>query len=119
MGDYCIYYGDGSTFTGQPEDAPTENVQAITFPDPREGYGDKLTVVLKSWDFYIYSDPVGGWHATDKYACLLDHLKRGCGPGGVRAVLTGRWIDRATYDAIEAQAMAAGNVRVVDVEPYS
>lgn len=99
-----IYYGDGTTFSGRPEDAPPENVQAIAWNDPDKGAGDLGRVVLFEWDIYIFSDHVGSWHGTNKYADLLQHLRRGCGPGSVRAVLQGAWIDRKTYVEIRRKA---------------
>ncbi len=101
---FRIYYGDGSVYEGIPEDAPPEDVQAIAFNDPIHGPGDTGRVVLAEWDFYIYSDPVGGWHGANKYADLMRHLKIGCGPGGVRAVLEGQWVDYETFKTIEKRA---------------
>ncbi len=108
---YIIFYGDGSTFSGEPENAPRENVQAIATeheiraPNP-------YTVgrfVLDSWDFYLYSDHVGGWHGTNRTSDLIDHLRQGLGPGGVRAVLTGRWISSKAYRAIMERANTEGD----------
>jgi len=101
---FRIYYGDGSVFDGQPEDAPTTNVQAIAWNDPQKGVLNLGRVVLLEWDIYIYSDHVGGWHGTNKYADLLQHLGKGCGSGGVRAVLQGAWISRADYFVIKKRA---------------
>lgn len=101
---FRIYYGDGTVFGGAPERAPTENVQAIAWNDPDTSVGDTGRVVLTDWDFYIYSDHVGSWHGTNKYADLLLHLKKGCGPGGVRAVLQGEWIGREQFKAIRERA---------------
>ncbi len=97
---FRIYYGDGTTFEGRPEDAPTRNVQAVVYEDEDKGLGDCGRVILESWDIYIYSDPIGGWHGTNKYVDLLMHLERGCGPGGVRAVILGLWIPREEYKQI-------------------
>ncbi len=95
-----IYYGDGSIYEGPPEGAPPNNVQAIAWNDPTRGAEELGRVVLSEWDIYIYSDRVGGWHGTNKYADLLQHLGYGCGIGGVRAVLQGAWIARETFQAI-------------------
>lgn len=100
---YVIFYGDGSTHDGLPEDAPAQNVQAIAWNDPIKGAADVGRVVLHEWDIYIYSDDIG-WHGTNKYMDLLQHLGKGIGPGGVRAVLTGRWIKRAMYQDILKRA---------------
>jgi len=100
MQPFRVYYGDGTTYEGSPEGAPTDNVQAIAYNDPKKGPENTGRVVLTEWDFYIYSDPVGGWHGANKYADLLRHLKIGCGPGGVRAVLDGQWVDYKRYKKI-------------------
>jgi len=99
-----IYYGDGSVYEGEPEQAPTDNVQAIVWADAETGPTNLGRIVLSEWDIYIYSDHVGGWHGTNKYADLLRHLKHGCGPGGVRAVLEGCWINRDTWKEIIQRA---------------
>lgn len=102
---FRVYYGDGSVFEGvRPEDAPTHDVQVIAYEDPERGVLEVGRVLLYNWDFYIYSDRVRGWHGTNKYSDLLEHLTLGCGPGGVRAVLTGRWIDREAFLQIMEKA---------------
>lgn len=101
--DFRIYYGDRSIYEGEPELAPSQNVQAIVWDDPVKGSQDLGRVVLHQWDIYIYSDDIG-WHGTDKYTDLLQHLGLGIGPGGVRAVLTGRWIKYERYEQIIAEA---------------
>ena len=101
---FRIYYGDHSTYEGRPEGAPAQNVQAIAWNDPVKGAADLGRVVMHEWDIYIYSDDIG-WHGTNKFTDLLQHLgRRGCGPGGVRAVLTGRWIDYERFKGILKQA---------------
>lgn len=105
-----IYYGDGSVFDGRPDDAPTDNVQAIAWDDPTRGTGDIGRIVLSEWDLYIYSDDIG-WHGTDKYFDLIQYLQKGCGPGGVRAVLTGRWIGWKEFVAIRDRAQNDPDLR--------
>ncbi len=95
--NFRIYYGDGSTFDGTPEQAPVKIVTAIAWDDPDKGTATLGRVVLREWDIYIYSDPVGAWHGTNKYADLMNHLALGCGVGGVRAVLPGLWVNRTWY----------------------
>ncbi len=109
---FRVYYGDGTVFEGdRPEDAPTQNVQAIAWDDTRkEGLGIGR-VVLEQYDLYIYSDHVGDWHGTNKYYDLLQHLEQGCGPGGVRAVLTGRWISYDKYKEIITKAKTDEGLR--------
>ncbi len=101
---FRVYYGDGSVFEGRPEDAPAKNVQFIVWDDPDKGVGDLGRVMLYNYDLYIYSDHVGGWHGTNKYADLINHLGYGCGPGGVRAVLQGQWIARDKFNEIRRKA---------------
>ena len=100
-----IYYGDGSVYEGPPEDAPTQNVQAIAWNDPERGAADLGRVVLSQWDLYIYSDI--GWHGTNKYADLVRHVQRGT----VKAVLEGQWIDRNTWLEIEKRARTDSGLR--------
>lgn len=107
---FRIYYGDGSIYEGIPEKAPTGNVQAIAYNDPKQGAEDTGRIVLTDWDFYIYSDPVAGWHGANKYADLMRHLKLGCGPGGVRAVLEGQWVDFDNYKSIVERARTDPNL---------
>ncbi len=97
---FKIYYGDGTVWSGRPEDAPAQGVQAIAWNDPKRGASSTGRVVLHEWDIYIYSDHVGDWHGTNKYADLLMHLGHGCGPGGVRAVLQGSWIEHSKFKEI-------------------
>lgn len=103
---FKIFYIDGSTFVGLPEDAPTHSfVACIASNDHTKGNQSIGRPVIREWDIYIYSDAVGGWHGTNKYADLMNHLKHsGCGLGGVRCVLEGLWIDNETYHAILERA---------------
>ncbi len=100
---FRIYYGNGYVYEGEPERAPNQNVQAIAWDDSTKGHRNLGRVVLREWDIYIYSEDIG-WHGTNKYADLLQHLGQGIGIGGVRAVLTGRWITRNKYDEILKRA---------------
>ncbi len=105
---FTIYYGDGTTYSNTPEGAPMHNVQAIAWDDPVKGNQDLGRVVMVEWDIYIYSDHVGGWHGTNKYGDVLQHLGQGCGPGGVRAVLQGAWIARDKFLEIKRRAEMDG-----------
>lgn len=108
---FTIYYGDGATYIGKPEGAPAHNVQAIAWDDPDKSNQSLGRVVISEWDIYIYSDHVGGWHGTNKYADVLQHLGRGCGPGGVRAVLQGAWINTDAFIAIRTRAETDGECK--------
>ncbi len=104
---FMIYYGDGTTFEGKPEDAPTENVQCIVIA-PAHPTTEKAFYrhrILSEADMYVYSDPIGGWFACDKYEDLKRHLKQsGLGKGGIRAVLDGMWVNKKVYDEIILKA---------------
>ena len=104
---FRIYYGDGTTFSGRPEDAPTENVQCIVIPPikPTTATEYHRHRLVREHDMYIYTDEIGCWIGVTKYEDLKRHLKQsGCGPGGVRAVLDGMWINRDRYLEICHQA---------------
>ena len=92
---FRIYYSDGSTFEGEPEDAPAEHVQCVAFNDPDLGYETVGRRVLRDWDIFIYSEGIG-WHGTNKYADLRHHLVH----SKVRRVLFGEWIPRDQFKAI-------------------
>lgn len=99
---FKIYYSDGTTFEGEPEDAPTDGVQCIVIPPPKpdtetEYYRHRI---IAEADMYVYSDQIG-WFPVNKYEDLKRHLKRqGLGKGGIRAVIDGEWINKDAYDAI-------------------
>jgi hypothetical protein len=102
---FRIYYIDGSTYDGRPENAPRLPVVAICWNDADTSNQTLGRPVIREWDIYIYSDGVGGWHGTNKYADLMNHLKtQGCGPGGVRCVLEGLWINNEHYKEILKRA---------------
>ena len=101
MPDFRIYYGDGTIFEGTPENAPVDDVQVIAYDDPDQG-GKRCTVY--NHDMYVYSDVGGEWVGTSNYVDLLRRLKLGCGPGGVRAVLEGRWLAAQEYADISQRA---------------
>lgn len=109
-----VFYGDESYFEGTPEEIVAHdprNVQAIMFVDlEQENNKNCGRIVLASHDFYIYSDVVGCWHPTSNIHDLIDHLSLGCGPGGVRAVLTGRWIDTDLFKRILTMAETHGDL---------
>ncbi len=104
--NFRIYYGDGSMYEGDVDNIPkdnTDDVQVIAWNDPVKGAADLGRVTITEWDIYIYSDPIG-WHGTNKYADLLMHLRGGIGLGGVRAVMTGRWISIPAFHNIREHA---------------
>lgn len=95
MISWRVYYDDGSTFDGPPEDTPTTGVIAIVQPDPDHG-----RMVLSRWDYYDFHDN-GQWWGHDIFG-LFDCLTR---PGWKR-VLFGRTIETARFRQIVARAEA-------------
>ena len=74
---FRIYYHDDKVFEGErPEDVPHGYVVAIAWNDPTKGAGDVGRLVLSEYDIYIYSDRLG-WHGSNKYADLMNHLGLG------------------------------------------
>jgi hypothetical protein len=68
-----VYYGDGSTFDGVPEDAPTWDVQAIVQPHIESG-----RYIICLYDYYIYRE--GRWFGVDNVGAidyLLHYVKLG------------------------------------------
>ena len=102
--NYRIYYGDGTTLDGDgPEDIPLdrrENVQIVVCSDP-DGVNQCGRRIWQQWDYYLWSDHVGGWHVTNNLHDVLFHMRTaGLGPGGVRALLTGGWIRNEDFSKI-------------------
>lgn len=113
MMPFLIFYGDGSTFAGRPEDAPVRNVQCIAYPDENMVSVENVgRFVLCHYNFYLYSDKQAGWHACNQIHDLIDHLQDGIGVGGIRTVLTGRWIKREDYLRILKRAEVEGNFQL-------
>lgn len=105
MVDFRIYYGDGSTYIGVAEESPADNVQCIAWDDPDKTDINIGRVVLREWDFYIYSEGIG-WHGANKYCDLLLHLtKRPC---KVRAICLGEWMHSGAYQEIIKRAETDG-----------
>lgn len=119
MKRWKIFYGDESTYSipedGPLESAPRTDVQCIVWDDsPDSGPRDIGRHILESWDFYLYSDRVGGFHGTNKTLDVILHLlEEGCGPGGVRVLLLGKWIDRERYERIRHAAKTDADFRPV------
>jgi hypothetical protein len=74
---FKIYYGDGSTYSGDPFYAPPNNVQVIV----NDG-------AIQSGKTAYYWNPDNGWNGCDTFG-LWDHLLMFVGP---KAVLFGRTI---------------------------
>lgn len=106
---FRIYYGDGTTFEGEPEDAPRENVQCIAIP-PRSlrAHETKDTIIrwtlVREADVYIYTDPIGNWIPCTHEDAEMHERLHGLGLGGVRAKLWGLWLKRDLFDEIILRA---------------
>lgn len=99
MINFCIYYGDGSTYEGPIINAPPINVQCIVTPDQRRSSYEVGRLVMHSWDFYIYADKV--WIGINGMVDLVDHILY----RPVEKVLKGRMIPNEQYEDILSRAM--------------
>lgn len=95
MAEWRIYYGDGTTYQGSPEEAPERGVQAIAQVHPDVGWA-----ATSSSDYYVYL-PHDWWQGVDVFG-LWDYLAT---PGWKR-VLFGRTVNNAEYKAILERAFA-------------
>lgn len=92
---FRIYYADGSTFEGDPFEAPATGV--IVIVQTSESVG---RTHLKYLDFYWWED--GRWFGGDQAGMLL-HLIEG---GGPKKVLFGKFIRDEKFHAIMRRALA-------------
>ncbi len=97
---FRIYYGDGSTYSGDPYYAPATNVQVVALEEPGAARGH---IVVTAKDAYYYRE--GRWWGCDEMG-LFDYLMEHEGP---KAVLFGRSMTRNdAYWAIVQRAKAEG-----------
>ena len=83
--DWKIYYGDGSVFSsndGKPYEAPPHNVMVVSQKDNNVG-----RAVYNQWDWYFYSDEIGGWFGADLFG-VIDQVMHNCDK--ICAVIQGR-----------------------------
>ena len=100
-----VYYSDGSTFTGRPEDAPKQGVQVILVKNERVGRR-----VLKFCDYYVYSPTLQRWlDCADAASVIVRALKE---PSVT--VLAGEYLNEEDFEKI---LIAAHND--VDLPPHS
>lgn len=90
-----IYYGDGSTYVGDPFLAPARNVQVIVARDPDVGRFLHL-----GYDFYWWDDAFTTWFGGDING-LWDNLDR---PGPKR-VLFGRVVPPRDHQSCVLRAL--------------
>jgi hypothetical protein len=102
-----VFYGDGSVFDGEPEDAPKLNVQCVVTPDDSRPEYNVKWLVLHEWDFYLFSK--GRWYGINGYADLVDHVifER------PDVVLKGRMIPNPVYQQILAEAKSFAKGKTV------
>lgn len=91
---YRVYYADGTTFDGDPEDAPGLGVVVIPQDDPDVG-----RMMMARWDYYCWHD--GQWWGHDLVGMVLCLAK----PGWSR-VLIGETVSQEKYATIYARALA-------------
>ena len=90
-----IYYSWGTDpYEGEPEDAPTRDVQAIVQPAKGVGWAMQHTA-----DYYVWRDELDEWRGTDLFG-LWDYLAR----PGWKKVLFGRTISTEEYKEIYQRA---------------
>ncbi len=101
--DCRIYYGDGSTYDGPahlaPPAYPRLGIQYIIGNDAEKGNQSLGLLTCFNNDIYIYSSDIG-WHGTNKYGDLMNHLDR----GKVERVNPGLWIPRNAFLEIQKRA---------------
>lgn len=87
-----IYYGDGSTYEGKPENAPTKDVQVIIAQENGEWY------LAHKKDYYWWENDT--WYEGDIFG-LWDYMTR----PGWKKVLFGRTLKTDRYDQILKRAI--------------
>ncbi len=97
---FCIYYSDGSTYSGDPFLAPQTGVQVVVTEDPKAKDG----FVTKSMRDAFFWDGER-WRSCDEPG-MWDYLLEFEGP---KAVLFGRWMKRdEDFYAIKSRARKEG-----------
>lgn len=96
---FRVYYGDGSTYSGDPFQAPPANVQAIAYEEPNAQAG---FLVVQGKDCYVWR--YGLWDGVD-IGGLWDYLLIGTGP---KYVLCGRSIRDEDFWATVTRAGKEG-----------
>ena len=96
---FRIHYGDGSTWEGDPFEAPRLNVQVIKQEHPNErGY-----ILMHGRDMYCWFGDGFGWQGCDMSG-FYDYLMASAGP---KCVLFARTVHDEVYRRICAEAVAA------------
>ena len=92
---FRIYYGDGTTYKGDPFHAPAMNVQLIV----AEWHAERGWRIVQGKDYYLWRED-SGWYAAD-IGGLFDYLATHAGP---QKVLLGRTIHDEVYQEISKRA---------------
>jgi hypothetical protein len=82
---FRIYYADGSTFDGDPFEAPGLGVLLIVERDIEHGRR-----IVSGGDYFVWRD--SRWFSADQIG-MLDYLLQ----PGPRKVIVGRMVDNETY----------------------
>lgn len=87
-----VYYSDGSTYNGDPENAPGVGIVVIVQDDPDVG-----RMLMCKWDYYCWHD--GQWWGHDLIG-TVDCLAQ----PGFNRVLVGRTVSQDLWKKIHAAA---------------
>lgn len=93
---FRVYYDNGATFTGPPQETPALGVIAVVQPDPDHG-----RMLLARWDYYCWHPDPGQWWGHDLFG-LWDYLIQ----PGWRRVLFGRNVTQEVFHQILRRAEA-------------
>jgi len=98
---WCIYYADGSIYTGEDgvgvAEAPVVGVQFIAQEDPKH-----VWVALSGSDYFIWDvrDGIAKWRCCD-YAGYQTYMRE----IGLKKVLVGSWIGDNEYEEISRRVL--------------
>lgn len=90
---YRIYYDDGTTYQGDPYNAPAFGVLVIIEDDPEAG-----RVLIENGDYYCYRE--ARWYAMDIIG-LFDYLAS----PGEKKVIFGRIVPNELFREVHKHAM--------------
>ena len=95
---FKIFYDDGSTYTGDPFNAPVFGALVVVEDDKDHGRR-----IVHGCDYFCWDDRGDGlrWWYSD-FVGMLDYLGR---PGAKR-VLIGRYVANSVWDAIYKRALS-------------
>jgi hypothetical protein len=91
---FRVYYEDGTTYAGDPFNAPAWGVLCIVEPD-----ADCGRHIVQGGKFYVWRDDYGRWYEADDVG-LYDYLAR----PGARRVLFGSYVSNEIFNAVYQRA---------------